>query len=484
MFASTEREVLYEGVANSGKTRALLEKAYAICTSEDFSGVRMLWVRKTRKSLTESVLVTWEERVLPPNHPCITGVAKRDNRNSYTFPKTGAHIVLGGMDNPDRIMSTEYDFVFYFEATEGDLDDWEKLLTRSRNKRCRMGRYSRGKYKGKPFYWHQMIADCNPGPAFHWLNKRAIDGKMRRIKARHSDNPTFDANDQAALDDLTGARHKRLALGLWVSEEGQIWEVWDADTMMCYRKDLLINAKRPTGGYRFDWMFASLDFGKVHAQVFQVWGVIGDTIYRVSEIYRRGMTQVWWGDAIARQMQRWELHAIVADGGGLGVQLIDYLNDRLGPLGNLNQEALVIPARKGPNSRILGFQMVEDKMSLGQIMLCHDAQEEGACPISLGKYKPTCTEQEIEAFVWKKHKDGQPIKEDSDPLCDDDGCFAMIYACDWFWGRDLTDEEDTRSKPGTMGDLMDHDEVFAPAGFEDEHSELQDDDEDPYGDDW
>jgi len=193
------------------------------------------------------------------------------------------------------------------------------------------------------------------------------------------------------------------------------------------------------------------------------------------------MTQVWWGDAIAHQMKRWPLKAIVADGGGLGVQLIDYLNDRLGPRGDLDQEALVIPARKGPGSRLLGFKMVEDKMSLGQIVLCHDAMEEGACPISLTKYKPTCTEQEIEAFVWKKHKDGQPIKEDSDPNCDDDGCFAMIYAVDWFWGRDLTEEKDTRSQPGTMGYAMDHDEVFAPAGFEDDDL---DDDDDDFGDEW
>jgi phage terminase large subunit len=48
-------EVLMEGPAGTGKTRALLEKAN-LCALK-YPGMRALLVRKTRESMTESVLV-------------------------------------------------------------------------------------------------------------------------------------------------------------------------------------------------------------------------------------------------------------------------------------------------------------------------------------------------------------------------------------------------------------------------------------------
>ena len=219
MLTACEPEILYEGPANTGKSRTLLEKCYML--ANEFAGMRQLWVRKTRKSMTESILVTWEEHVVPKGHPCLSGPA-RSHRDFYDFPN-GTRVVLGGMDNPDRIMSTEYDFVCYFEATEGEQDEWEKLGTRVRNKAIHVGT---GK-DGEALYWDQMVADCNPSHSNHWLNKRALDGKMRRIRARHCDNPVFTKRDQARLDALSGARRARLRDGLWVSAEGQILSNYD-----------------------------------------------------------------------------------------------------------------------------------------------------------------------------------------------------------------------------------------------------------------
>ena len=42
-------------------------------------------------------------------------------------------LIIGGMDNADRIMSTEYDIILVVEATEISEDDAEKLGTRLRN---------------------------------------------------------------------------------------------------------------------------------------------------------------------------------------------------------------------------------------------------------------------------------------------------------------------------------------------------------------
>ena len=307
LFQCTAKEVLFEGPANCGKTRGVLE--YCLMLLTEFPGLRMLWLRKTRKALSESVLTTWEEHVLPKRHACIHGTARKENRSTYEFPN-GSVVVLGGMDNPDKVMSTEYDVEVYFEATEGNVKDWNRMVTRARNKRILLGLNAE---TGRPLYFHQIIADCNPGPENHWLNERAKVGHMHRIRAKHSDNPLFDEDDQERLDSLTGVDHDRLALGLWVSAEGMVWPMWDREKMMCFRRDLLKDKDRPTGGYRFDWVFASLDWGMVDAQVFQVWGVIDGSIYLVAEIYRRMMSPIWWGDRIAHLKQKWGIQVIVAD---------------------------------------------------------------------------------------------------------------------------------------------------------------------------
>lgn len=454
MFASVAPEILYEGPANAGKTMALVTKSHAL--AEKYPGVRILWLRKTRKSLSQSVLVTFEQRVLPPGHPCIHGTASREHRDGYKYPN-GSEIVLGGMDNPDKVMSTEYDFICYFEATEGTLDEWLRLITRVRNKQIYLGN---DKKTGKPVYFHQMVADCNPGTAYHWLNRRAKDGAMHRIRARHTDNPRFGAEDQARLDSLTGVARKRLRDGLWCAESGQVLDCWDADRMMCYRRDLLLDKTRPTGGYKFEWTFGALDFGMKDAQVFQVWGVLDDAIYMVAEYYRRGLNTHWWGNQIAKEMDRWQLASIVADGGGLGATLISDLNDYLGPMGGNFQNGIIRPATKGKGSVMAGLKQVQAKMESGQLFLCHDALESGACPESMERYLPTCTAEEIPAYVWARDPEGSP-RDMPDPKCEDHGIDAMRYAVTFKWGRDLGEEPEIRSEPGTLGDLLGHDAWLA-----------------------
>src|SRR5262245_49043147 len=60
-FNSRAEEVLQAGPAGTGKTLANLLRVYWVCRK--YPGARALIVRKTRESLTESVLVTWERDV-------------------------------------------------------------------------------------------------------------------------------------------------------------------------------------------------------------------------------------------------------------------------------------------------------------------------------------------------------------------------------------------------------------------------------------
>ncbi len=106
LFYTHEREVLLAGPAGTGKTRAALEKMF-LCMQK-YSSMRCLLARKTRVSLTQSALVTLEEKVWPAGHSISRG-ATRGRRTGYVL-ENGSELVLGGLDNADRVMSSEYDY--------------------------------------------------------------------------------------------------------------------------------------------------------------------------------------------------------------------------------------------------------------------------------------------------------------------------------------------------------------------------------------
>lgn len=219
-FELRDSEVLLSGPAGTGKTMALLTKLFL--AAEKYPRMRGLIVRKTRVSLNEAALVTWEEKILPSSHPALIGPT-RSHRTAYHFDN-GSVIVVGGIDKAQKIMSTEYDLIYVQEAIELTEHDWESLTTRLRNRKM-------------PY--QQIMADTNPDRPTHWLKKRCDAGKTKIVETRHDDNPTIV--DQRTheltpggeeyigkLDALTGPRKFRLRHGRWVQSDGVVYDGWDA----------------------------------------------------------------------------------------------------------------------------------------------------------------------------------------------------------------------------------------------------------------
>ena len=148
----TSKELLLSGPAGTGKTLTNLSLILWFCG--EYPGARCLIVRKTRESLTESVLVTWERDVLGWDHPVLTtNPTLRRVRQSYRLPR-GSNVVVGGMDMPDKVLSSEWDLIYCPEALELELVDWETLGGRLRA-------------SAGPF--DQIRGDCNPGSPQSWL---------------------------------------------------------------------------------------------------------------------------------------------------------------------------------------------------------------------------------------------------------------------------------------------------------------------------
>lgn len=273
-----DKELLIAGPAGTGKSYACLLKVHLMALQNP--GSKYLLVRKTHVSLTATGLATFRDHIIQEalrtklvywfggNGEKPPGYIYRNGE----FGGPGSTVSVGGMDNPTKIMSSEYDLIYVQEATEFVKDDWEKCTTRLRN-----GKVS----------FQQLLADCNPEGPDHWLKLRCDEGKTEMLYGQHTDNPKlFDdfgtptekgQNYLDTLGQLTGVRKLRLLGGIWAAAEGVIYENWDPSIHISERKVL------PQ-----EWMrIWAIDFGYTNPFVWQQWAIDPDgRLILEKEIYR------------------------------------------------------------------------------------------------------------------------------------------------------------------------------------------------------
>lgn len=264
LWECLDQEVLAEGPAGTAKTRTILEALDY--TARKYKGARILILRKTRTSMTHSVMATYETFVKEAD------VHFHTTDQAYKF-KNGSIMAVAGMDNPDKVLSSFWDIIYYNEATEGREDDWEVLSTRLRS---------------YVVPYQQLIGDVNPDVANHWLNLRANAGKMTRIITRHEDNPRYWDESKGeyteegkryvlgVLDKLSGVRYLRYRKGIWASREGLVYDGFDRSVHVI-RRDQLPELKT---------RFRAIDFGFSNPFCCQWWGLDHDgRMYLYREIY-------------------------------------------------------------------------------------------------------------------------------------------------------------------------------------------------------
>lgn len=218
LFTANGGEIVLSGPAGTGKSRGCFE--YLHQQAMRWPNARILLVRKTRASLNNTGLVTYEKEVLGDGHPVLADGKTKKGRDEYVY-SNGAVIVVGGMDKDTKIMSSQYDLIYVQEATELTIDDWESLTTRKRNGII-----------PEPL----LIGDVNPQSPKHFLHQRWQAGSLKMVFTQHEDNPVlYDAHakkwtargDQylKILDALTGVRKERLRYGRWVAAEGVVYSI-------------------------------------------------------------------------------------------------------------------------------------------------------------------------------------------------------------------------------------------------------------------
>lgn len=383
-----EPEVLISGPAGTGKSRACLEKMHLAALK--YAGLRGLILRKTRESLTESALVTFEQKVLPANSPIKEG-AQRRMRQSYDYPN-GSTLVVGGLDKASKVFSTEYDLIYLMEAIEATEDDWETCTTRLR---------------AGVVPYQQIVADTNPGPRTHWLKRRADTGLTRLLDSTHDDNPAVTPEYIAKLDRLTGVRYLRLRKGLWVSAEGMIYEGWDPTIHPIDRFDV------PREWPRY-WVF---DFGFTNPFVWQEWARDDDgRLYRLREIYHTGRLVEDHARQIGELMKdEPRPQALICDTDA---------EDRATLERHLGLRTLPAFKSVSPGIQAVASRMRSAGDGRARVFFLRDSLIERDADLTERK-RPCCTEEEVEGYVWDttegRKKGEEPLKQD------DHGCDCLRY---------------------------------------------------------
>lgn len=381
-----DEEILLVGAAGTGKTLAWLTKIHAI--AQTYPGARIAIVRKVRADLAQTVLVTFERDVLGFDNPICAGV-RRENRQSYRYPN-GSEIVVGGMDRPGKILGGEYHIIYLNEAVEFSLNDWEFFV-------MRLGRDGIVPYS-------QVIADTNPANPTHWLKQRCDALMCKLLNTYHEDNPAYWDNKLkqwtergiryvlGKLGRLTGIRKLRFKDGLWVQAEGAVYDEWREDVHIIDHFDI------PA-----DWLrFRAIDFGYTNPFVCLWFAQDHDgRLYIYREIYK---TQTLVEDH-AREIVR------LSAGERIDFTTADHDAEDRATLDRHGVNS--IAAHK---SILSGIEMVKTRLRVAgdgkpRLFYVRGALEERDLNL-LEQGLPTCTVDEMTAYIYAKTVDGKTNKEE------------------------------------------------------------------------
>src|SRR3990167_4390180 len=289
-------EAICHGPAETGKSLSALWKLH-LCALK-YPGASIVILRKTLTSTYSTILQTFANKVLGPRDDWLCEPYGGEKPEWFTY-RNGARIWIAGMDKSSRVLSSEHDLIFWNQAEEASLEEWEVCTTRTT-----------GRAGNMPYA--QTIGDANPSYPLHWMYHRP---SLRLFYSAHQDNPTLydprtgqlteqGKRTMAVLEALTGTRRTRLLEGKPAQAEGVIYEDWDEALHLIY-------ANQVPACQRF---VAGQDWGFTHPGVLGVWAVDGDgRMYLVAQIYRVKQTIDWWAARAAELHREFKLEIILCD---------------------------------------------------------------------------------------------------------------------------------------------------------------------------
>lgn len=441
-------EYLIDGPRGTGKTvgigwvlRILVQK---------YPGIRILYVRKTRRSITQAFCPDFE-RIVLASDPEVRSGPSPSTRQEYVFEKYGGSVVvIGGLDDPTKLYSTNWDVVVVDEAaaqvTESEFTEFLGCLRQ----------FTPG------MRFQLLLALTNPRHKKHYLIRRVTRGVMKRLRSFHWDNPKwYDATLKAwtsqgvafinSLRQLGGVLFRRNFEGEWCSAEGAVWENWD--------EDVHIVESAPDD---IRWTCAAMDWGHSDACVLLVAGIDnGGRVWVVREVYRSKMSIAWWTQEVIAAVRDYGIRAIVVDPSR--PEIIEHFNTEL--LRNFPSitKPLAHPAvntrATSPGGDLAGLDLVRHYFDKRKLFFLKGRMRHYPCPVLVEKQRALSFEDEVPDYVYWRPQDDESAadaRDRTDPTCDDHACDTVRYLITFIHNHDLGDPvvDDRPKVPPEQLELM------------------------------
>ena len=397
LWQTRDFETMIAGPAETGKTFGCCYYLNALLWK--YPKAQGVMLRKTYASLTPSALRTYKRVIGYPDTKIKFFGGETPQWADYP---NGARLWFVGLDNAQKVLSSERDFFYVNQAEELTEPEWEFLTMRATG-------------RGAVMPYTRVFGDCNPAWPTHWIMTRKT---LKVHHSRHEDNPTlFDAagviteqgtRSLAILDNLTGVAYKRYRKGQWVAAEGTIYDTFDRSVHLIDRFPIPKEWRR----------YRAIDFGFNNPFVCHWWAEDPDgNLYLYREIYHTKRIVSVHAKQINTLSEGETYEATVADHDA---------EDRA----TLAAEGIDTEAAWKEVSP--GIQAVQRRLKVGEngkarIYILRDSLVEADEALLAAPNKPpVCTEQEFEVYIWAKNQDGKPIKEEPQKL-NDHGMDAMRY---------------------------------------------------------
>ena len=223
---------------------------------------RILVIRKTTPSLRNSCYLLVNDLLrsyeLPHNLNKTEMLITADNGNSILFK---------GLDDPEKIKSSEYNKIWVDEGTELNFDEYLQLDLRLRRATDSI---------------NQMYWSLNPIDSLHWIKREIVDKSDNKVainRSTYKDNPFASKADIAVLENLiqTDENFYRVyALGEWGILKNIIYENWKVlENPPENYKDI---------SYGIDWGYES------KCALIKIYWLDGDKVVWEELIYKKGLT--------------------------------------------------------------------------------------------------------------------------------------------------------------------------------------------------
>lgn len=287
------RGLMYSGAFGAGKT-------YALCVRRamraSIPGAREALVRKHLVTLKRTTLRTLLEPTgdLPPVLP--PGTYTHNQGANLIRLHGGGEITYFGMDDPQKIGSTNLSGIGIDEGVEISEEDFNWL---------------RGRNRVQVRGLHNCIdTACNPGSPSHFLadlfglarGSKPHTG-YRTIRTSTYDNFFLPQDYIDDLSNLQGIAYKRYVLGEWVGSDGLVYDQFDRSVMVKSVPLTNLTGRR----------IAALDVGYRNPAALVIMIGDGDHIHIPYEWYKRRCNEAEIRSVVEQVWKDWDLEVVVCD---------------------------------------------------------------------------------------------------------------------------------------------------------------------------